>query len=341
MLYLLEDLRTPIEDPEAPNDWKEWYHFVLFDPDRRLRVLANCSLSGVPGNGQLTFSTLATVADADDRNETYGFVRDVDWKPGTVMRVPFRVEQPRFTCVVDGPLSRFDAEDELSGVSLSLRGRATAQPLLIPEHLPFGSGFIGWGLVPGVQSEGEIRIGERAFSIDENWFCYHDHNYGRFRWGEDFGWIWFVISAHTPSGDDLVFVMHRGNSREHSKIGAPYLFVYVGGRMRKNFLGSAIDIRWTWTDYPTRPPRMPGSMASLFAGHVALLPTGLTIIAADERDQISLEMSVDSLMELVLPDNRQRQYSFIEEMNGRAVASVRIGELRLETEGVFYAEFVH
>lgn len=339
--YLLEDLRTPIGEPDAPNDWKEWYHFVLLNPGRRLRVLANCSLSGVPGNGQLVFSTLATMPDSNDRYETYGFVREIDWEPGVVGRAPFRAEGLHFACEVDGPDSCFNAADDRSGVSISLRGRATAQPLLIPEVLPFGSGFIGWGLVPGVKPEGEIRIGDRIFSIDTDWFCYHDHNYGRFRWGEDLGWIWFVISARMPDGEDVVFVMHRGNSREHWKTGAPYLFVYVGGRIRKSFVGTAIDIRWTWTDRPVRPPRMPGSMASLFAGHVARMPTGLTIIAADERDEIELKMSVDSLMELILPDNEHRKYSFIEEMNGRAAASCSIGDLQLETEGLFYAEFVY
>ena len=339
--YLLGDVRIPLHEPEAPTDWKEWYHFVLFDPQGGVRILANCSLSGVPGNGQVTFSTLATVAEADHRYETYGFVRDAEWEIGSVGRAPFRAESGGFACVVDGPNSWFNGRDSRSGVALALRGRALVDPLVIPEYLPFGSGFVGWGLVPGVRPDGELRIGDQSFSIGSDWFCYHDHNYGRFRWGDDVGWIWFVISARLPGGEDLVLVMHRGNSRQASRIGTPYLFVYAGGALRKSFVGATLDIVWTWTDVPVRPPRMPGSMASLFAAHPTRVPTGLKIDAADEKDRLALRMSVDSLMEYILPDNVHRQYSFIEEMNGRAAIACRIGTLEGETEGPFYAEFVH
>jgi hypothetical protein len=214
-------------------------------------------------------------------------------------------------------------------------------PVLIPEFSPFGSGFIGWGLVPGVRVEGRLELDGLGIAIDERWFCYHDHNYGRFRWGEDIGWIWFVASVHTPAGEPYTLVLHRGNNRDATRCGAPYLFVYEGDTLRKVFMGDAVHLSWRWSAERRRPPRLPGAMATLFAERTLLLPTGLELRAADERDALHLELSGDSNTELVLPDNRDRQYTFIEECTGQAAMQCRIGGAERSAQGHFYAEFVH
>ncbi len=341
LLYLLEDLRIPLEDPTSPTDWKEWYHFVMFEPSEDVRVLANVSLSGRPGYGQISVTALASLPQPDGRHQTHGFCRDVDWEPGMVSRAPVRMTATSFECLIDGPRSRFHADNRAARLDLRLEGEVTSQPVLIPEYAPFGSGFIGWGLAPGLDLRGSISVAGRSIPLTEKWFCYHDHNYGRFRWGDDIGWIWFVVSTRNAAGEEQTLVLHRGNNRDASRAGAPYLFVYEQRAIRKVFMGNAVDIAWTWTDDPIRPTRLPGSMASLFADRFLRVPNRLQIRAADERDGLSLDMRVDSLLELVLPDNEQRQYTFIKEMSGKATAHVTINGRSIESEGTFYAEFVH
>lgn len=343
LLHLLEEPHTPLDDPRAPRDWKEWYHFILIDPASGTRILANASLSGVPGCGQIISTVLVTFAPetGSDHGAAYGFSADCEWEPGMVRAAPLRIEGEGIACEIAGPDSRFESRDRYGQIDVAFRGRATAMPVLIPEFSPFGSGFIGWGLVPGVRVAGRLGLGDRQMRIDDTWFCYHDHNYGRFRWGEDVGWIWFVASLQTPGGERVTLVLHRGNNRDQTRCGAPYLFVYRGDALRKVFMGDAVHLRWRWSARRRRPPRLPGAMATLFGERTLLLPIGLELKAADERDSLALDLVGDSNTELVLADNRDRQYTFIEECTGRATMGCRLGGEELSTQGHFYAEFVH
>lgn len=343
LLHLLEDLHMPLDDPASPTDWKEWYHFVLLDPVHGRRVLANVSLSGRPRKGQITVTVLATlprVPSDPGQHDTFGFVQDHDWQPGMVHRAPVRITAADFRCEIVGPRTSFEARDDAARVELRLEGRADAAPLLIPEYAPFGSGFVGWGLVPGVQVQGRLDVGSWSQDIRPEWFCYHDHNYGRFRWGDDVGWIW-LVAAGRAAATDVVFVLHRGNNRDAKLRGAPYLFVYEQGRIRKVFMGGAVDLRWQWSSEPVLPVRLPGAMASIFADRTILVPRALEIRAADERDRLTLQLPVDASIQLVLPDNEQRQYTFIEELSGTTTAHYEIDGNRQELTGLFYAEYVH
>lgn len=343
LLHLLEATHVPLDDPQAPADWKEWYHFILVEPQSGTRVLANASLSGIPGRGQIIATMVATLAPclASPSARTFGFSSDWEWEPGMVRPAPVRIEAPALSCEIAGRHSRFAASDPYGVLTVDFHGRTTATPVVIPELSPFGSGFIGWGLVPGVEVEGSLGLDGRALALDREWFCYHDHNYGRFRWGEDIGWIWFVAFLCGADGERLTLVLHRGNDRQQRRCGAPYVFVYRGERLRKVFMGRAVHLAWRWTSEPRRPPRLPGSMATLYADRTLLLPVGLELRAADERDRLALDLAADSNLELVLADNRDRQTTFIEEASGDASLSCRLDGEELAAQGHFYAEFVH
>ena len=53
---------------------------------------------------------------------------------------------------------------------------------------------MSWLFVPRLRADGWLRIGGREHRFDND-LAYHDHNWGRFWWGDDFGWTW----AHGPS----------------------------------------------------------------------------------------------------------------------------------------------
>jgi len=341
LLYLMEDVRIPMHDPHAPIDWKQWYHFVLIHPPTGFRLLANVSLSGIPGNGQVIVTVLIVDPATDSQSEkTYGFCNDWEWETGMVKRVPIRTEAPGFRCVIDGGNSIFEVEDKNSLIKLKFSGKAKTDPVLIPEFSPFGSGFIGWGLLPSVEISGMLEIGNRQIQIDSDWYCYHDQNYGRFHWGEDLGWIWFVINSRSDSGPELSLVLHRGNNRNQTNCGAPHLFIYEDNKLRKMFMGNAIRLTWHWNTIPTHPPRLPGVMAPLFSDKTQCQPLGMELYAEDEKDSISLFLESTSLTELILADNQQRQYTFIEEMTGKATVEAHLSDQLHQKSGYFYAEFV-
>ena len=74
-----------------------------------------------------------------------------------------------------------------------------AAPAMIWHDTPVGSGYVNWLIVPDLAVEGTARLPGWRGPLD-GWRGYHDHNWGRWWWGEDFGWQWGV--AREPAGAD-------------------------------------------------------------------------------------------------------------------------------------------
>ncbi|MBE9128756.1 MULTISPECIES: hypothetical protein [unclassified Coleofasciculus] len=349
LLARIEALRIPLDDPISPMDWKDWYHFILIDPQSGLRVLVNITLIGRPEQGQIQVSLIVNlpsewIAQAlrpDTPLATFGTTFCREWQTDTVRQSPLLVKAPGIHLEVNGRTSVLEVQDERSQLLIRFQGEAEAIPLLVTEDAPFGSGFIGWGLVPGVNVLGELSVCGQSFSIHQNWFCYHDRNFGRFRWGEDIGWEWFVVCATTDDGRSIICVLDRRTNKNHSISGMPYIFIYLGRELRKVFLGSSLQIHWDWSPSPTLPLRLPGTMASLFADRTLKLPHSLQVEGADEQDRLSLKLQFEAEAELIVPDNQERQYSFIEEVTGNAEVNLSLQGEIFRATGFVYGEYVH
>ncbi len=348
ILASVEQLRIPTEDLSAPLDWKDWYHFILMEPNSGVRVLVNLTLSGRPAGGEMQLSFIATVPGDRLRAElppetplaTFGTAYPQRWEAGMVNREPLRLRGRGVSLEIDGRQSRVAVRDESSGLALAFEAQTEATPLLVTEDSPFGSGFIGWGLIPGLRVAGELSVGGEHFAIHRDWFCYHDRNFGRFRWGEDIGWEWFVAFVTCTDGRTLTLVLDRRTNKDHSQWGLSYVFVYWGNQLRKIFLGATLAIDWEWSEAAVLPMRLPGIMASVFANRSLPMPEKLQVEAVDERDHLSVSVCFDSAMELVVPDNRARQYSFIEEVSGNVKVELFLNGEMLRGRGLIYAEYV-
>jgi hypothetical protein len=348
LLARVEDLRIPLSDRSSPIDWKDWYHFILLERQSQLRVLANVTLIGRPEQGQIQVSFIVNLASEyiatglqlDTPVATVGTTFCLEWQPDMVRRNPVHIQGKGIHLEINGRNSVMEVRDERAQLSLRLQGQAEAMPLLVTEDAAFGSGFIGWGLVPGLQVEGELSVCEHRFPIHKDWFCYHDHNFGRFRWGEDIGWEWFVASVADDEGRTLTLVLDRRTNKDHTVGGLPYIFIYLGRELRKVFLGTTLQIDWDWSPSPALPVRLPGTMASLFVDRTLRSPQTLQVTAADEQDQLLLEVQFDAMTELVIPDNQERQYTFIEEVTGSIEVSLSLQGETFRAKGLFYGEYV-
>jgi hypothetical protein len=347
-LARIEELRIPLEDPASPVDWKDWYHFVLLDRASGVRSLVNVTLAGRPNHGEIQVTFIVNVnpegivspVPPDTKLLTFGTAYSLEWQPERVRRSPLRLQGTGMSLEINGSHTEIAVSDERSQLSIHLSAQAQATPLLVTEDSPFGSGFIGWGLVPGLQVAGELCVGERRFAIDSNWFCYHDRNFGRFRWGEDIGWEWFVAYAECDDGRPLTFVLDWRTNKDHSQGGLPYIFVYVDRQLCKIFIGSSLQIDWGWTKTAVLPTRLPGIMASVFSDRTLRMPQTLQVEAADERDSLSMTVKFDGTSELIVPDNQERQYTFIEEVTGPIQVRLSLQGETLVAKGLVYAEYV-
>lgn len=330
----IEMLRIPAQPQAAAHDWKDWYHVVLLHPASGWRVIANLNLAGGGADAELQWTLVVHRPEGD----LHGVSRSQPWRAGMVTTRPLAIAGDEASFGFDGERIALRIAPRGLDLQLGLHAAAAATPLLVTEGAPFGSGFIGWGLLPELHAEGRVNACGESAAIGDGWFCYHDHNFGRFRWGEDVGWEWLV--AHAVCGNEPVTVVVDWRcDRAHASGGLPYLFVLVGGKLRKVFLGPAMRLRWSWNDAAALPPRLPGAMATLLADRPVRTPRAVTLDAADERDRIALTVVVDAYLEIIAPDNRSSAFARIGESSGVAALELHLGERRLEGRGFAYAEY--
>ena len=346
-LALIERLRIPLDDPFSPIDWKDWYHYVLLNPQTGLRVLVNMTAIGRPGQGEIQTSFLVTLPSQrlppENRPSkpfaTFGTTFSQEWNLETIRQQPLRWKGKGMQLEINGTQTQVFVHDRRSQLSIQFDAQATATPILVTETSPFGSGFIGWGLVPGLQVTGKLLVCGQSFQISPDWFCYHDRNFGRFRWGEDIGWEWFVAYATCEDGTPITLVLDQFTNKDHSELGFPYIFIYVGHELKKFFLGNTLKINWNWSELSVIPPRLPGVLAILFSDRQINTPSTLQTIAAWEEDQLVIHIEFESIVELIIPDNQERQYTFIEEVTGSAAVVLKLGEEILQAKGLVYGEY--
>lgn len=340
LLERVEALRIPVERPGTPDDWKDWYHFVLLDLDRGIRAIANVALIGNTAHGEIQTTLVAHVPRGDGgRPLTYGTATTREWRPGMVRAEPLAIHAEGVTLEYRSRRFELRLDGGATGIALALEGRPKAAPLLVTEAAPFGSGFVGWGLVPGVDVTGELTLCGERFALGERWFCYQDHNFGRFRWGEDFGWEWLTAHGRSARDEAVTLVLDWRTNRNHSAGGLPYLFVYVDGALAKVFVGPALRIRWRWADGARLPLRLPGAMASVRAGLGVTEPLRIEIAAVDDRDRLDASVAIDGFVEIVAPDNRSPRCTSIGESTGSASVAFSHRGRAYEARGWAYGEY--
>lgn len=352
LLSRVEGLRIPLDDIDSPIDWKDWYHYILIDPETQIRVLVNVSLMGRPEQGELQTTIMVSLPTSDAPQPllqaiptnvpvaTFGVAFSQPWTVDTVQRHPLRIQGKTVSLTIQDDVCLVEAADRRSQLSVQFLGQAKATPLFVTDDSPFGSGFIGWGLIPGLRVSGELSVCQQTFTIDQNWFCYHDHNFGRFRWGEDIGWEWFVAFLTDKNGRTFTLVLDKRTNKDHTITGLPYIFIYEGPNLVKTLLGDGLSIDWQWTPRPVKPLRLPGIMASFFSEQALKMPQRLDITATDDQAHLTLSIDFDAAAELIIPDNQARQYSFIEEVTGPVQMTLSLQGDTIEATGVIYAEYV-
>ena len=73
--------------------------------------------------------------------------------------------------------------------------------------------------------------------------AYHDHNWGRFRWGDDFGWEWgSVLPASSEDPWSLVFM--RMTDRRRLRALSQALYVWRHDEPAAMFRDAAVQVRW-------------------------------------------------------------------------------------------------
>jgi hypothetical protein len=326
---MTDALRLPPPLDPTTGAYKDWLHVNLFDPATGAVGLINVSLHGSPEDPRSRAVGAALV-----HRPGAGWLGNVEVMGlGEAGLYPGGIALERTAVVLD----RDDVVHVAAGYpedGLLVRARAVpvTRAVDIEERLPFGPGWISWRVAPRLRVEGTWLLQGVELPLDRA-IAYHDHNWGRWHWGDDVGWDWGACVTAEPAA---TLVVSRSADRLRRAPGRALLIVEVDG-VRRTFAGPAVALGCAGR-LDARPRRFPGALAAARQDRARPhLPERITIRADDGFDRCSIRFRPESAAQLIAADPIRRGWGFIHEMAGTFEADVRIGgrTLALRGPGIF------
>ncbi|MFC7530838.1 hypothetical protein [Actinoplanes sp. GCM10030250] len=324
-------LRPPAAGDPAAAAYKDWLHLNLFDHERDTVGLVNISIHGRPGSPETQVVT-AALFDAGYGGWA-GDITSASWAQAAVSLTGLSTRTSSIAMVGD---------TVVAGVTGDVtRVRVTAAPAVEAEQIPttraFGTGWIGWRLVPRMRADGWIDAGGTRHPGPFD--AYHDHTWGRWHWGDDIGWEWGTFMAGPGSGSGAGVVLARTTTRSH-RDAAPFTVVLDVDGERRRFGGARVRVV-RGSAAPAPVCRLPGALAALHADRRRpRLPGTLSLTARSGDDLVELEFTCRAVAQLILADPVRAGYSFLHELSGHFAAQARVSGRTRSFEGLGIVEFL-
>jgi hypothetical protein len=328
---MVDTLRyPPLLDPTAAA-YKDWLHLNLFDHRTGAIGIVNASVHGAEEDprSRVIGTTLVHLPDQGWAGNMEVVGRD-QAEIGTSS-----IMLERMGVGIDGAGTVL-AKASFPGDQLHLA--VTARPVSRSFDLPaspFGSGWIAWHAVPRLVVEGAAVLGGRRLTLDGT-CAYHDHNWGRWHWGEDIGWEWGSCVSLDPV---LSIVGGRTTDRDRTRTTGTIVVVELEAE-RRIYLDASVRFRYTGRlEVPLR--RLPGSVAALHQDRKSpLLPQRIEIRVNDGVDTLEIELVPRAGLQLLAADPARRGTTYIHELPCRFSARGRIGSRPFQADGLAVFEYV-
>lgn len=321
----------------GPGEHKEWQHFILHTED--VHLLINFSL----------------VDDRYARDRRHGEVgrlivlaRATEWDGDTDRFEESEVVVPsgRIEARFGDNWMRFENGRYLLKVALRERP-ITAELEMVPTIVPTMSSNqplsrtrnISWLFVPRLVCRGTVTVGGRTLRI-ENAPGYHDHNWGHFRWDDDFSWEWGSALPMDPANPWSVVYM-RMCDRGRTLCRSQALYIGYGDQQLRFFRDQ--DIRVTLHHHlaQERCLQVPRVMAMLAPGTSRDLPERLEVAVRAEGDEVKMVFRLDDVSQIVMPsETRIDGVTTINEVSGAVTMTGSIKGRRVEMNGPGVFEFI-
>jgi hypothetical protein len=329
-------LRAPLLGTARPDGFKEWYHFVVHRPGWWL--LVNFSLTHEPacaGSPRLVPRVVVIAHDqcwtgAVERFEDSELDVSADLGVLTIGGNRMIVRPDGYRVVIDLP--GHDIRGELALTSVS-------RPFAV-NNQPVGDGRVSWLFVPRLRAEGWLRVGRQEIRL-EGGVAYHDHNWGRFHWGGDFGWTWGTV---LPSGPDdpwsLVFQQMTDRRRLRCLYQSLWLWRY--DEPAAIFPPTAVQTRFHGLLGRTADCTLPSPMRLVLGGEASDVPERIEIAAARAGDELRAEFRPHSHARLAQPSEVSLDRSVVLcETSGTARVSGSINGEDIDFAGAGVFELLH
>jgi hypothetical protein len=288
-------VRAPLLAAARPEGYKEWHHFVIHRPGWRL--LVNFSIASLKLAGRAPRLVPRVIVIAHEERWVGAVERlteaelDVSADLGSIA-----IGVNRMTVGTDGYHVTVDLPDRGIGGELHLTPTSRQ---FFTNNQPIGAGRVSWLFVPRLRADGWFRIDGREHRMDGD-LAYHDHNWGRFRWGDDFGWTWGSVLPATPD-DPWSFVFSRMTDRRGLRTVAQAFYVWHRDEPAAIFRDAAVRVRSS--GMLGRPPdcTLPPPMRLVLGDEVANVPASVVITARRAGDALHAEFRPESYARIAQP----------------------------------------
>jgi hypothetical protein len=308
--------------------FKEWHHFAVLGPE--VELLVNFSLS------REREGTSAKIIVLGRAGEWFGFVQRV---------------LPRLTA--DGCLARWGSnrlsisrddyeisvQNGAGTIAAELHLSPRAEPMICRNQQIGPGRRLHWVVYPNLAVTGVLRLPGRAIRLEHS-TAYHDHNWGCFRWGEDFTWEWATVLPSRPS-ETWAFVYSRLMNRARTTTTLEHLLAWQDGL---NVLAAEGEQLFVEHEDMQREPSkldLPPAMTLLKAREDADLPKTVRMTASGGAVNAALQFWNEGSARVIVPNETDLLgTTTIHETFGAATihGSITGRESRWEGRGVF--EFI-
>lgn len=317
---------------ESPVPRKEWHHFIVHG--HGARVIVNFSLSDHQvGSSDVPVPRVIVLTH---HREWGGWIDEVE--PTDVGFAPDRLAASFGENRVAFEEGGYNIELDMpgSGVQGWLRFVPTSESFLMNNLILGSSGRLSWLIVPRLRVDGQLKAGGVEFSM-RGAEGYHDHNWGRFRWGDGFGWDWGSMLPASTS-ERLSAVLWRVTDRGHTKVVTQGLALWRDGRPLVTFRDA--DLKVEVEGFLREGPRVtvPSTMALLSSGTAADVPRRMLMMGRRGHDHVVAEFAPSEFGRIAIPSEvPDRKAVALHEISGEiSVRGVVSGEeIELGGTGVF------
>jgi len=330
-------LRAPLLATARPEGYKEWHHVIVQGDG--LRLLINFSLTGEACSGGTTRLVPRVIVAAHDGGwhgvlERYvPAALDVSADLGTVA-----VGGTSLAVRTDG--YRIELALPERGVTGRLDLTAACPPTVVPvNNKPLGCGRLSWIYVPRLRADGWLQLGSATYRLTAA-PAYHDHNWGRFHWGDDFGWMWGSVLP-TSAAAPWSFVLLRMTDRRRLRTLAQALYVWHHDEQVGAFRDATLRIATTGALGIPADLTLPAPMR-LLLGDADGVPATITVTGERGGDHVQLIFRPESYARIAHPSETclDRSVVLAETAGWATVAGVLDGKpIDLTAQGI--VELMH
>ena len=320
VLERTDQFRSGRQRGDGTGPFKEWHHFVVHGDDCRILVNFSLNTEEWRTDGRPSARVIVLV----HHDEWAGFVSGIAPDEVDIARsgVDARFGASRLS--FDGGAYQLDLHLPEHG----LQGRIRLEPGTLPfvkNNQPLGSsGRMSWLFVPRLTADGWMRIGDIRFSMRRA-RAYHDHNWGRFRWGEDFGWQW-GSTMPTRGSSPWTIVFARMTDSAHTQARSQGLYVWRDDEPAVMFRDVDVEVRTEGLLRSAPRVVVPGAMRLLRPGSASDIPAEHHISARRGRDALDVRFRPGDYGRIVIPSETDPEgLVVLNEVSGEVSAWGRVG----------------